>query len=180
MKNSQLFKIFAAVLIAAASACGGMKPGGASAGNKLYETFFVGEEGSQYFIKPLEFKNDQKEKVIMDFTLRYKDDIKDSALVNFTIISEDNIKSVDQILLENGVVSSKNQKINLLFVKRESDGFHCRFTFKTPLTEITELFSNSDWKVTTSTGANNKIFYPTSKTQKSIEALNYNVFQIFK
>jgi hypothetical protein len=108
------------VFIAAASACGGMKPGGASAGNKLYETFFVGEEGSQYFIKPLEFKNEKKEKVVMDFTLRYKDDIKDSALVNFTIISEDNIKSVDQILLENGVVSSKNQKINLLFVKRES------------------------------------------------------------
>jgi hypothetical protein len=160
--------------------CGGMKPGGASAGNKLYETFFVGEEGSQYFIKPLEFKNDQKEKVVMDFTLRYKDDIKDSALVNFTIISPDNIKSIDQVLLESGTASSKSKKVDLLFVKRESDGFHCRFTFKSPLTEITELYGNNEWKITTTSGSASKIFYPTSKSRKSIEALNYNVFQIFK
>lgn len=180
MNNNRFYIYVGFVIMAILASCRGIKPGGATAGNKLYETFFVGEEGSQYFIKPIALKNENKERLLMDFTFRYKDDVKDSTLVNFTIVSQDNIKSIDQIVLENGVVSTKSDKVALLFIKRENDGFHGRFTCKVSLTEISELYSNSNWKISAISGQDSKIFYASSKSQKKIEALNYNVFQVFK
>ena len=61
--------------------CIGVKPGSEPGGKKLFETFYAGEQGSQYFIKPLVLKNATKEKLTIDFSFRYKTEVKDSAIV---------------------------------------------------------------------------------------------------
>lgn len=161
--------------------CGGIKPGGGKSANKLYETFYVGEEGIQYFIKPLTFKGENSE-LLLDITFRHKDKVQDSATLNFSIQGEELIKQIDTLTLSNSQLSSSiiSSKIEYMFSERTKKGYISRFSTKIDLMNIEKLFKNSDWIINTkSKETPRKEYIFTSSTRKSIEKLNQNIFFLF-
>jgi hypothetical protein len=89
----------------------------------------VGEEGMQYFIKPLIFKSQQKgEEALPDFTFRYKNEIKDSAIVNISIEGPELYKEIDGIAFSNGDEQYELSEVKLLYNSGSKSGYVSRFT----------------------------------------------------
>ena len=162
------------------SSCMSIKPGATKSAKKYYETFYVGEEGTQYFIKPLTFnKEDSNEKLLLDITFRYKKVVKDSSKLNFSIISgQQLIKSIDSLKISNDHDDILSKDIGLLFNEKENDEFLSRFTTQIPLENTHQLFKNNNWKFTIYSEKNKLNFNPTNRTQKAIKALSNDVFSI--
>ena len=163
--------------------CGGIKLAGGKSGKSLYETFYVGEEGMQYFIKPLNFKN-EKSKLLLDITFRHKDEVQDSATLNFSIKGQRLIKQIDKLTLfastDNATFSVSSHNVEYIFAERDKKEFVSRFSTKVPLIELKELFEKSNWKINIKTEEiSNQEYHSTSSTQKKIQTLNQNIFFIF-
>lgn len=157
--------------------CMSVKPGSTKSGKQYFETFYVGVEGTQYFIKPLLFENDEANKVLaLDITFRYKDEIRDSAIVNFSIKSLEIYKSVDSLKITNSLMDIKSDNIDLLFNEKFSKGFVSRFTTKVPLDKMKKIFDNDEWELTIHNAAKSNTYKPHRKTQKAVNFLRENGF----
>ena len=159
------------------SGCLSIKPSTTKSGKKYFETFYVGEEGTQYFIKPVLFKDEKSNEVlVLDITFRYKNKIKDSAIVNFSIKSSIIYKTIDSLKLSNKGIAIKSDKVELLFNEKNKTGYTSRYSTKFSLKEIKEMFNNDAWEMTIYN--QNKItrYEPGSKTISAINALRVNVF----
>lgn len=159
------------------SSCLSIKPSTTKSGKKYFETFYVGEEGTQYFIKPILFKDiKQNEVLILDITFRFKNEIKDSAIVNFSIKSSTLYKNIDSLKISNIDSEIKSVNINLLFNEKYKTEFISRFSTKFSLKEIKYIFSNNSWKVTTYNQNKAGRYEPVRKTINTITAVKEKVF----
>ncbi len=159
------------------NSCSSVKPTTTKSGKSYFETFYVGTEGTQYFIKPLSLKNNKtKETLLMDMTFRYKDQIKDSSIVNFSIKSPKLYKSADSLEITTKTTHIKADKVKLLFNEKSGDDFISRFTAKIPLRKIKEMFDRDDWTFTLHHPTQIKVYETDKKTAKSIAALRKKVF----
>ena len=168
-----IFIITVAMLIF--SSCMGIKLGAEKSGAILYETFFVGSEGTQYFIKPLRFVGTENDELLADFTFRYKDRIKDSVTCNFSIISNEKLKKVDEVLFVGKNVSVKCENILLLFNEKKGDQFKSRFSGQLLFADFIKLFNTGNFRI----DVDNKAYKISSKTQKSVEKLKGKIFVLF-
>lgn len=159
--------------------CLSIKPGGVRSSKTLYEEFFVGEDGTQYFIKPLDFNTESKELLKLDITFRYKNEIKDSARFNISLLGEDVIKKIDSVQIKNDskVISLNN--VSLIFVSKEKKYINCRFLSTCPLDEVCEMFANSQWQIDIYYNGKQKCYTASKKTEKSIGLLQANIFVLF-
>lgn len=149
------------------SSCLSVKPGATKSGKKYYETFFVGEEGSQYFIKPFTFENSKlKEEVHLDLTFRYKNKINSNATINYSLFINEIIKEVDSISIVSSNIIIKSTENKLLFNERVKTNFKSRFSTEAPLSSLKQLFENENWEI--QVYANNKIhvFRTTKKPER--------------
>jgi hypothetical protein len=164
------------------SGCASSGPSSAGSTEKYFETFFVGEEGMQYFIKPLEFDESEGEGSLeIDLLFRYKNEIKDSSTINLSIISEDIIKDIDSLVLSNGVSSTISDQVNLMFNEKKKRLFYSRFSCKVPFKDVVALFENtSNWQVAIHSKGVMRSYSATKKTTKTIGQLNANVFVLFR
>jgi hypothetical protein len=161
------------------SSCLSIKPSKTKSGKNYFETFYVGEQGTQYFIKPISFVNKKSdEELILDFTFRYKNKIKDSSIINFSIKSANIYKSIDSLKILNKNIEIKNNKVMLLFNEKKSDGFISRHTTKVNLLEVKELFNNGDWKVIIYNQNQIREYIPEKKTIKIINIMKDKIFSI--
>lgn len=55
----------------------------------MIKTFYKGEEGVQYFIKPLKFISNNKNELLLDFTIGVKNDTIRKIVSNFSISNND-------------------------------------------------------------------------------------------
>lgn len=173
-----LFPILAIVILLAG--CGGIKPGSVKSGKKLFESFFVGEDGTQYFIKPLSFlSNDSKSIARIDFTFRYKNEVKDSATVNFSIVDEKIFKSIDSISIFNNNSKVSVRDVKFLFAEKGKKTFNSRFSVRIPLASAVSLFDDNAWGFVFYSGMTHTSYSPSKKSKKSIERLKDNVFVLF-
>lgn len=167
-------------LIITFSACFSVKQSTSRSGKKFYETFFVGDEGNQYFLKPVFLENNKsKEKIAIDFTFRYKDEVKDSGIINFSVYSPSLYSVIDSINFKNEIILIKSNKVTTLYKEKNNKGFHTRLTTKIPMMELNKIFSNNNWELNIynkSTGG--ATFIPTKKSKKIIKNLYNNVFII--
>ena len=147
---------------------------------KLTETFFVGEAGTQYFIKPLEFESENGDEMYMDATFRYKDEFKDSAVVNFTIITEILIKKLNSVIISNDKMKYKTVDFDLLFAEKYEDDFRSRFSIKVPMTEFNKLIMNQNWMFTIDYSNGNLVYYSTSNTNTALEVINDDLFYLLR
>ncbi len=115
---------------------------------KYFETFFVGNDGIQYFIKPIECESLDGDKLIFDVVLRVKNSFQnqDSATLNFTILSVDkNLPESQQIIWinKNDTVSVHNVKF--MFKERYKKIYSYRLTSKISNTDLKKCFTDTDY-----------------------------------
>ena len=157
-----------------------IKPAATKSAKAFYESFFV-EDGTQYFIKPIEYKaKDNKDKLFVDFTFKYKDELKDSAVVNFSIENEYIIKLVDNVTFTNEASMVALSDISLLFNEKKDKKFISRFSGKCSTKEMIDLFNDSAIKVNITANNSSMQFTPDKSSQKIIRSLNNNLYILFK
>ena len=182
LRNSVIRFCSATVLIAllfGITGCLSSKPSGGTKAKNYFETFYVGQEGTQYYIKPLNFSSkDGKEKLFADLTFRYKDKVQDSAIVNFSIKGPNLYKSLSKMAISNGKTEFNGGKIDLLFNEKDKDVFESRFSSKVSLIELKELFEKDAWTMTIEGDQGQILFKADNKAEKAIDALNNKVFVI--
>lgn len=160
------------------SSCLSIKPGAAKSGKKLYETFFVGEDGTQYFIKPLIFINDINENLELDITFRYKNEIKDSAIVNVSFLSKEIFKHADSLKINHDSSATVFKEIKYMFSERKKEEYNSRFSTKGSLFDIKKLFNSNNWNIIIyKNGSFNKYITPKA-TKKKIDKLKYEIFML--
>ena len=162
------------------SGCMSIKPGATNSAKKYYETFYVGKDGTQYFIKPLSFNDEDSNKELsLDITFRYKKVVKDSSKLNFSIEkSQKLMKSIDSLKISNDHQAILSYDIDLLFNEKDDDEYLSRFTTQIPLKNTHQLFDNNNWKFIIYSEKDKLSFKPTNKTQKIIRALRNDLFSI--
>ncbi len=160
------------------TSCGASKSGGYQKASKLYETFFVGEEGTQYFIKAMDFIADNGDVLSADITFRYKNNKEGMSSLNISIYSEVVIKKIEHI----DFVSSKGQiaaqNITHMFSEREDRLIKSRFTLDLPLVELDKFFTNHPFDIHLKAGDMQQTFKANKATIKKMEALNYDLFEL--
>ncbi len=160
--------------------CFSVKPGTTKSGKHLFDTFFVGEEGTQYFIKPLTLVNKQnKETVYIDFTFRYKNQVRDSVNVNFSLISAKVFKRIDRFKLSNTENEIVCTSLNLLFNEKDNKLYKSRFSTKFSLEEFHKMFDDNNWEITVFNDGETESFIAENKTKRSISILQEEIFVLF-
>lgn len=174
MKKKYLELVVVSSLIVLFTNCATLKPKGASkTGKKLFETFYLGEQGTQYFIKPIGFSNDI-EKLKLDFTLRENDAM---ATVNFSLIGNIPIDSVDSFVIENSKEKLIVRQSKLLYKEREKDFFESRFSAKVERDKLKGIFEDASWRIF----IDKLVPFKTKKhTEKSLADLYNHVFILLK
>lgn len=181
-KNTLNFELVAFILLLLiCTGCLSIKPSTTKSGKNYFETFYVGEEGTQYFIKPTLFKDEKSnEDLVLDITFRYRNEIKDSAIVNFSIKSSMIYKTIDSLKLSNKDIAIKSDKVELLFNEKNKTGFTSRYSTKFGLNEIKEMFTNDAWEVNIYNQNKITTFKPHRKTIKAINTVREKVFVLMK
>jgi hypothetical protein len=176
-----LLKIIGIFVLFTLSSCFGVKSSSTKSGKKLFETFYVGEQGTQYFIKPITFFNDKnKDELQADFTFRYKDALKDSVIMNFSLETINIVKKIDSITIFSQENKASSKKVNLLFNESKGKLFKSRFSVKILLTELNKLFQNKDWKIQLYFDGTTQNYLPENSTKNAIKKLNDKVFILFQ
>jgi hypothetical protein len=176
-KTSQIRFISFILISLTFSNCLSIKPSATKSGKNYFETFFVGEEGTQYYIKSILFKDKElNEDLMMDITFRYKNEIKDSSIVNISLKSSIIYKTIDSLKLSNKIIEIKSSKMELLFNEKNKTGFTSRYSTKFSLKEIKEIFNNDAWEVIICNKNKISNYKPTRKTMKVINTVREKVF----
>jgi hypothetical protein len=148
-------------------------------GKNNFESFYGGENGMQYFIKPILLKNMGKEEyLIADFTFRHRNEPTDSVTVNFSIEGNDLHRIIDSLVISNNSISVATEKVKLLFNERGKRGYSSRFTAKVSLNDMVYLFEQRTWDYKIYRGASSTTFRPTPKSEKTISTVNTNLFNL--
>jgi len=177
--KSSLSTIVVICIALALSSCS-KTTSGVSSGKKLYTDFFVGDAGTQYYIKPLGFQNSvgAKEELLMDLTFRYKDKLKDSVNVNFSVIGTTPFKVIESLMLVSQEVSVTSNDVTFLFNERSKKGFISRFSTQISLQELKKMVdAGHSWEIEIqSLNSGKKNFTASKKTIKSMYKLNQSLF----
>tara|TARA_B110000495_G_C22979578_1_gene575703 strand:+ start:658 stop:1167 length:510 start_codon:yes stop_codon:yes gene_type:complete len=146
--------------------------------SKLFESFYVGNGKTNYFIKSLKFKGPEKSKIFMDLTFNMAKENDNAVIINFSIINIKETITVDSMSInsDNELVSLK--RLHLLFLEKNKNQFLSRYTSKIDLKEAFNLFKNSEWDVTIHLNGVKHIFKNTHKTMRKIDYLNEHLFMI--
>ncbi len=182
IKRASFFyhKIYLVGLIALfLSSCISFKPNAKKSPKSLYTTFFVGESGTQYFIKPLLLKNVEKESILIDFTFRDKVSLDSNmATVNASLLLNHNIKNVDSLLFRNNNYSITFNEIKVFFKEKKDDQILIRINSENLLANICKIFEDPNWHVEVYGNSSKVQFESFKKTNKSITLLKSNVFDL--
>ncbi|MEN8965436.1 MAG: hypothetical protein ABF250_05560 [Polaribacter sp.] len=176
--STSQFKLFSIILfLFMFSGCLSIKPSATKSGKNYFETFYAGKEGTQYFIKPIIFKDEKSnEDLILDITFRYRNEIKDSAIVNISIKSSIVYKTIDSLKLSNKDIEIKSDKVELLFNEKNKTGFTSRYSTMFSLKEIKEMFNNDEWKIIIYKQNKTTTYKPHRKTIRAINTVRDKVF----
>lgn len=178
MKKIRLTNFFNLLLLTGIlTSCFSVRPAAVKTHKKLFETFFLGDQGTQYFIKPLSFKDNSNNYLEMDITFRYFNKIQDSATINFSIYNIEHIQAIGSISIRNQSYSVTTKDIKYLFSERSKHFYKTRFSTKICLSDLKFLFSNSDWKISHHTDHEFNYIAPSSVSKK-IDRLKFSVFDI--
>jgi hypothetical protein len=148
--------------------------------SNLYETFYRGGIGTQYFIKPLEFYGSEKDEFILaDFTFVTDNKLKekDSVFLNFTLQTKDIVRQIDALIIQNSTLKTGSMSsLDKLFLKKKKDYFVIRYTTKISLVKAKQLFGDSHWSISTSIDGSTLSYAPSKKNQRKINSIYENVF----
>lgn len=179
IQNKIFITVLFTIILFVFNSCFSVKPQSTKSGRNLYETFYVGEEGSQYFVKPLKFDElSNKTHLFADFTFRYKDQVKDSAIINFSIFSELAVRDLKSVVLFNKEIEEETNKIDLIFFQKKKEFVESRYTVRLPLKRVIHLFSENDIKIKVRNATKEYQFEASTGTKKDLKKIKDNVFNL--
>lgn len=158
------------------SSCGGIKvAGGGSNVSKLYEVFYIQNGVTQYFVKPLKFKNDGI-KFTADFTLRNDVTPEKNIVCNFSLYSPEPIKNVEKVTITTGQSTMELFDLEKVFIEKQKNGYHLRYTSKMKFSDFSMLTktNSSTFKV------DNVIFESPKKVVKKLNKVDEYVIDIIE
>ncbi|PHI20418.1 hypothetical protein CEQ90_08130 [Lewinellaceae bacterium SD302] len=180
--NKLTYFLFTVVGILIFTGCG-MKPGSSGKSSKFFETFYAGSKnGTQYFIKPLDFADADKQGAAVDFTLRDADFQGDSTTVNYTLTTSRQLPADQAISFvdANGKSIFQTRMVERLFQERTKTGYLARYTSKAPNPAVASAFEQTDMTLRVFTeGEGTLIFLPSGKTQSAMQEVNRNLFSLY-
>ena len=97
----------------------------------LIKSFFRGDNGIQYFIKPIVYQTTNKEKLSVDFTLNIINDSIVKIISNFSSL-KNNIKKL--------IIGSSTYEVIKLFDDYETKKIYSRYTFDLKFRDFKKLF----------------------------------------
>ena len=97
----------------------------------LIKSFFRGDNGIQYFIKPIVYQTTNKEKLSVDFTLNVINDSVVKIISNFSSL-KNNIKKL--------IIGSSTYEVSKLFDDYETKKIYSRYTFDLKFRDFKKLF----------------------------------------
>lgn len=160
--------------------CLGMKNSARKSKKNLVETFFVGDEGTQYFIKPLAFKEAGNQQMELDFTFRCKDQLKDSATVNMSLIGNEIVRTIDSVRISNNSGAVVLHPLRYLFADRVRDQFNSRFSAREDLKAISGLFNKNNWKIIVYRQGKKAVYNSDKASSRKIDQLRFQVFSLLQ
>lgn len=162
------------------SACQLFKPTLNSNSNKYYEAFYIGNNQSQYFIKPISFDNEENEEMELDMLIKDKTKTNDSTALNLSLITPIIIKELDslKVRFDNNVV--KIVQVQNIFTEKKKDNYKSRFTFKMINQDVYMLFSENKWQFELHSKNKVSIFKLENSSPKSFKDINDNLILIIK
>ncbi|MFK7776389.1 MAG: hypothetical protein AB8F94_29980 [Saprospiraceae bacterium] len=175
---SNLIPLLLAFCIFPLGGCFSVKPAAKKGARNLVETFYLGDKGTQYFIKPLLFKSvDDKSELRLDATFRYKEELSDSVALNISLIGNRSYREVELLEISNPSTKAAATEFNFLFNEVQKKNFVSRFSTKITLNDLKQLFNNAEWTIRLrAIGDNNYEFQPSKKSKKSINKIDASVF----
>jgi|GEM_PF-1005193 len=153
-----------------------IRPGTSGSAKPLYETFYVGNEGIQYFIKPLKFKGEKYENIYIDIVFRHKDEFKDSATINISIFTQDPFLGLNKIDFENDSILVNSSDIKILFTEKHDKGNHLRVAVKIPTISLNNLFKNISWKINVFKNSSKYEFITDKSVRNDLSKLREAIF----
>jgi hypothetical protein len=172
------------LLLLLSSGCMGVKPGktGGKPGTHV-ESFYVGDEGMQYYIKPIPLhasEKGNKTTLVSDFSFRYRPETQPMVTMNFSIFSDHPIKKLDSLHWHSNLGKITITQIALMFIEKDKEGFHQRFTLQLPLSDVIRLLQD-ECTITIRHQQESIPFYTRKKkTQKVIRSLHKNLFVLME
>lgn len=156
--------------------CGGLKPVGAGKSGGLYETFYTGETGMQYFIKPLEFESlDTKESLLLDIVFRENEIATDSALVNISVFTTAKFSPGGNVTATTpkGQITFDFERV--IFKEKLKNFYEVRLGTKCSPKEIREFIKGDIELLSVMSDQMKYSFQPTKKTKKSLSKISASV-----
>jgi len=168
-------RILALIGIIALVSCGTARTG-------LFETFFVGDEGTQYFIKPFPVQGHKHKGVLEnDFTFRYKGSNDADVQYNFTVVDKRVFKEIDSVVLSGSGHRVLIRNPRLLFNEKSKKDFRSRFQSRLSLSDLERLFnSDNGFTAEVFTPRTTVSFTPSGKTIKKVKVVNNDLFVLFR
>lgn len=171
--------IFAAIF--AFSQCSVMNTNSSGKASRgLFTSFFVGDDGTQYFIKPLEFDGvEGGDELLIDFTFRHRDEVTGDARLNTSLLTPDLVKEIDSVKFRNTAHTVVTKTSELMFNQRQNSNIESRHEVYLPLADMNQLFGNPDWEIIFYYSGKQRSFKADKRTRKKINALNHDIFELF-
>lgn len=174
MLSRLLFGLAAVSLMA----CGGINRSGAHAGGNLIKTFYAGDLGVQYFVKPLRF-DDEEATLLADFTYRLNTEIPDTAVINYSVFHKETIQGSDSLGFSHPDGEVVAHPVKLLFKEQKGNWFVSRFSTELPVDELSKIFETSDWSVLNYQNGQVNRYEAGSKTQKALQQVQAQTFSLY-
>ena len=176
--------VISAVLVASFAlvsvGCLSLKPSSSKGNGDLFETFYIGGNNIQYFIKPLVLESDEGH-LDLDITFRANKETlsTDSASMKLSIFTERAIKTIDSVKFSNGNFNFTIIEPERIFSEKSSKGLiKNRYTAQVLQKDVVNLFEDSNWKCWVYEKNGNVKYIASKKTAKNIKILKSNIFDL--
>lgn len=171
---SKIILLLSLVLITITS-CSLKKISNTISSTRVYENFYIGDSGNQWYIYPLKFSN-KTTHFLVDYTV--KDNAKDTVVVKYSIITKQQLGKPKSIVFN----LANNEKYNLdlgkkIFVETQGDILHLRYASTMTYPDFLNFFNTI--KSISIDGLDEPVV-PTKATKKKIAEVNRQVITIIE
>lgn len=141
--------------------------------------FYVDKNINQYFIKPIEYKNNNNNILTIDFTFRDSAQKNSPIIANYSIFSKEVIKKVDSAyyLVNDFRIRLFNQ--DRLFIDHKKK-YEIRYSNNLTYQNLIDILANHNSQIVVYYENSEHVFSPTKKTQNAIDICKTNIIDIIE
>jgi hypothetical protein len=143
---------------------------------KYVETFYVQEGNTQYFIKPLYYKSEESNELLVDFTLR--DSTKQPPVrMLFTINSEKGIRGHSECSVK--IREDQKHSAKKIYAKPVKKGYNYRYEAIVPYNDFVLIIRENE-DIFVNIGESIMQFKARGKTEKALNYIDSAVIQMLE